>query len=49
LIVEEAGGVVTDHHGHAFRFNLFIPASCFVAAPSRPSRQAIERTSLVDL
>jgi len=22
LLVEEAGGVVTDHHGHAFRFNL---------------------------
>jgi len=50
LIVEEAGGVVTDHHGHAFRFNLPIPRfPSLVAAPPGLHAKLIERTSLVDL
>jgi myo-inositol-1(or 4)-monophosphatase len=50
LIVEEAGGVVTDHHGHAFRFNLPIPRfPSLVAAPPRLHAKLIERTSRVDL
>jgi myo-inositol-1(or 4)-monophosphatase len=50
LIVEEAGGVVTDHHGHAFRFNLPIPRfPSLVAAPPGLHAKLIERTSRVDL
>jgi myo-inositol-1(or 4)-monophosphatase len=50
LIVEEAGGVVTDHHGHAFRFNLPIPRfPSLVAASPGLHAKLIERTSRVDL
>jgi myo-inositol-1(or 4)-monophosphatase len=50
LIVEEAGGVVTDHHGHAFRFNLPIPRfPSLVAASPGLHETLIERTSRVDL
>ena len=50
LIVEEAGGVVTDHHGHAFRFNLPTPRfPSLVAAPPGLHAKLIERTSRVDL
>ena len=50
LIVEEAGGVVTDHHGHAFRFNLPVPRfPSLVAAPPGLHAKLIERTSRVDL
>jgi myo-inositol-1(or 4)-monophosphatase len=50
LLVEEAGGVVTDHHGHAFRFNLPIPRfPSLVAAPPGLHAKLIERTSRVDL
>ncbi|MGA7374566.1 MAG: 3'(2'),5'-bisphosphate nucleotidase CysQ [Methyloceanibacter sp.] len=50
LLVEEAGGVVTDHHGHPFRFNLPIPRfPSLVAAPPELYAKLIERTSRVDL
>lgn len=50
LVVEEAGGVVTDHHGHAFRFNLPIPRfPSLVAASPGLHAKLIERTSRVDL
>jgi myo-inositol-1(or 4)-monophosphatase len=50
LLVEEAGGVVTDHHGHPFRFNLPIPRfPSLVAAPPGLHATLIERTSRVDL
>jgi myo-inositol-1(or 4)-monophosphatase len=50
LIVEEAGGIVTDHHGHAFRFNLPNPRfPSLVAAPPLLHAKLIERTSRVDL
>jgi myo-inositol-1(or 4)-monophosphatase len=50
LLVEEAGGVVTDHHGHGFRFNLPIPRfPSLVAAPPGLHAKLIERTSRVDL
>jgi myo-inositol-1(or 4)-monophosphatase len=50
LLVEEAGGVVTDHHGHAFRFNLPNPRfPSLVAAPPLLHAKLIERTSRVDL
>jgi len=50
LLVEEAGGIVTDHHGHAFRFNLPNPRfPSLVAAPPLLHAKLIERTSRVDL
>jgi myo-inositol-1(or 4)-monophosphatase len=50
LIVEEAGGIVTDHHGHAFRFNLPNPRfPSLIAAPPLLHAKLIERTSRVDL
>lgn len=50
LLIEEAGGLVTDHHGHAFRFNLPIPRfPSLVAAPPELHAELIKRTSRVDL
>ena len=50
LLVEEAGGVVTDHHGHPFRFNLPIPRfPSLVAAPQGLHAKLIDRTGRVDL
>jgi myo-inositol-1(or 4)-monophosphatase len=50
LLIEEAGGLVTDHHGHAFRFNLPIPRfPSLVAAPPELHAKLIERTSRIDL
>jgi myo-inositol-1(or 4)-monophosphatase len=50
LLVQEAGGMVTDHHGHAFRFNLPLPRfPSLVAAPPRLHGKLIERTSRIDL
>jgi myo-inositol-1(or 4)-monophosphatase len=50
LLVEEAGGTVTDHHGHALRFNRPVPRfPSLVAAPPRLHAKLIERTSRVDL
>lgn len=50
LLVEEAGGTVTDHHGHALRFNRPVPRfPGLVAAPPRLHAELIERTNRVDL
>jgi myo-inositol-1(or 4)-monophosphatase len=50
LLVEEAGGTVTDHHGHALRFNRPVPRfPGLVAAPPRLHSELIERTNRVDL
>lgn len=50
LLVAEAGGMVTDHHGHAFRFNLPLPRfPSLVAAPPDLHAILIERTSKIDL
>ncbi|HYB05792.1 MAG TPA: 3'(2'),5'-bisphosphate nucleotidase CysQ [Methyloceanibacter sp.] len=50
LLIEEAGGLVTDHRGHAFRFNLPIPRfPSLVAAPPELHAELIKRTSRVDL
>ncbi|MGC1178047.1 MAG: inositol monophosphatase family protein [Methyloceanibacter sp.] len=50
LLVEEAGGTVTDHHGHAYRFNLPVPRfPSLVAAPPRLHAKLLERTSRIDL
>ncbi len=50
LLVEEAGGVVTNHHGHGLRFNLPLPRfPSLVAAPPGLHAKLIERTSPIDL
>ena len=50
LLVEEAGGTVTDHHGQALRFNRPVPRfPGLVAAPPRLHAKLIERTNRVDL
>ena len=50
LLVEEAGGVVTNHHGHTLRFNLPLPRfPSLVAAPPDLHAKLIERTSRIDL
>jgi myo-inositol-1(or 4)-monophosphatase len=50
LIVEEAGGVVTDHHGHSLRFNMPLPRfPSLVAAPPELHEKLIARTSPIDL
>jgi myo-inositol-1(or 4)-monophosphatase len=50
LLVEEAGGMVTDHHGQPLRFNRPVPRfPGLVAAPPRLHAKLIERTNRVDL
>ncbi len=50
LVVEEAGGTVTDHRGQSFLFNAPVPKfSSLVAAPPRLHAHLIERTNRVDL
>jgi myo-inositol-1(or 4)-monophosphatase len=50
LLVEEAGGAVTDHHGHSLRFNLAVPRfPSLIAAPKPLHAKLIERTSRIDL
>jgi myo-inositol-1(or 4)-monophosphatase len=50
LLVEEAGGAVSDHHGHAYRFNLPVPRfPSLIAAPKLLHAKLIERTSQIDL
>jgi len=50
LVVEEAGGSVTDHRGQSFQFNAPVPRfSSLVAAPPRLHAKLIERTNRVDL
>jgi myo-inositol-1(or 4)-monophosphatase len=50
LLVEEAGGVVTDHRGETFRFNKPVPRfHSLVAAPPLLHGKLIERTNGVDL
>ncbi len=50
LIVEEAGGVITDHHGQAHRYNQMPPRfPSLVAAGAKLHPLVIERTSRVDL
>ena len=50
LLVEEAGGTVTDHHGEVLRFNNPIPKfPSLVAAPPQLHAKLIERTNRVDL
>jgi myo-inositol-1(or 4)-monophosphatase len=50
LLLEEAGGTVTDHRGEGFRFNRPVPRfQSLVAAPPRLHAKLIERTNRVDL
>jgi myo-inositol-1(or 4)-monophosphatase len=50
LLVEEAGGTVTDHHGEVLRFNNPIPKfPSLVAAPPQLHAKLVERTNRVDL
>jgi myo-inositol-1(or 4)-monophosphatase len=50
LIVEEAGGVITDHHGNAYRYNCESPRlPSLVASGKALHPLLIERTSRVDL
>jgi myo-inositol-1(or 4)-monophosphatase len=50
LLLEEAGGTVTDHRGEGFRFNRPVPRfQSLVAAPPRLLAKLIERTNRVDL
>jgi myo-inositol-1(or 4)-monophosphatase len=50
LLVEEAGGTVTDHRGESFRFNRPVPRfPSLVAAPPRLHAKLIERTNRIDL
>lgn len=50
LLVEEAGGTVTDHHGQPFRFNQPEPRfPSLVAAPPGLHAKLIARTSRIDL
>jgi myo-inositol-1(or 4)-monophosphatase len=50
LIVEEAGGAITDHRGEALRYNRAVPRyPSLVASPPKLHAVLIERTSRVDL
>jgi myo-inositol-1(or 4)-monophosphatase len=50
LIVEEAGGSVTNHHGEPFLYNRPVPRfSGLVAAPPKLHAHLIERTNRIDL
>jgi len=50
LIVEEAGGIVTNHHGHSLRFNMPLPRfPSLIAAPPGLHEKLIARTSPIDL
>lgn len=50
LVVEEAGGTVTDHRGQSLQFNAKVPKfNSLVAAPPRLHAHLIERTNRVDL
>jgi len=50
LLVEAAGGVVTNHLGHSFRFNKPLPRfQSLVAAPPELHETLIARTSPIDL
>ena len=51
LIVDEAGGIITDHHGKALPLQSRPPRACRVwsRAPPELHAQLIERTSRVDL
>jgi myo-inositol-1(or 4)-monophosphatase len=50
LLVEEAGGAVTDHQGEAFLFNRQVPCyQSVVGAPPELHARIIERTGRIDL
>jgi myo-inositol-1(or 4)-monophosphatase len=50
LVVEEAGGTVTDHRGRGFLFNAPVPKfDSLVAAPPLLHAHLVERTNRVDL
>jgi myo-inositol-1(or 4)-monophosphatase len=50
ILVEEAGGVITDHHGKAHRYNLASPRFPSVVASGKALHPLlIERTSRIDL
>ncbi len=50
LLVEEAGGTVTDHRGETYRFNKPIPRfQSLVAAPPTLHAKLLERTNRIDL
>ena len=50
LIVEEAGGIITDHHGETHRYNCASPRlPSLVASGKAMHPLLIERTDRVDL
>lgn len=50
LILEEAGGVITDHHGGPLAYNLANPRfTSVIAAPPKLHDALIERTGRIDL
>jgi myo-inositol-1(or 4)-monophosphatase len=50
LILEEAGGIITDHHGHAHNYNQKPPRfPSLVASGAKLHPLLIERTSRIDL
>ena len=50
LIIEEAGGIVTDHHGEAHRYNRASPRfPSLVASGMALHPLLIERTDRIDL
>jgi myo-inositol-1(or 4)-monophosphatase len=50
LLVEEAGGAITDHRGEALRYNRVVPRYLsLVASPPELHARLIERTSRIDL
>jgi myo-inositol-1(or 4)-monophosphatase len=50
LIVEEAGGAITDHRGETLRYNRAVPRyPSLVASPPKLHAVLIERTSRIDL
>jgi myo-inositol-1(or 4)-monophosphatase len=50
LIIEEAGGTITDHRGEPFRFNRAVPRyTSLVASPPSLHALLLERTGRIDL
>jgi myo-inositol-1(or 4)-monophosphatase len=50
LLVEEAGGAITNHHGEAHRYNLAVPRfPSLVASGKALHPLLVERTGRIDL